>query len=747
MDAQEKEVHLLDYWRVLVKRRWVVYTAVSVLTTSAALGSLLMRPLYSASTRLQIESSSPNILPFQEVLTSVPDARNDFYQTQYGLIQSRRVAREAIASLRLERHPEFQVEAPALPQSGPGAEKVVEGKRIDRFLERLKVSPVRNSRLVDVSFSSHDRVLAAAAANRVAETYIAFNSQAQYNTSERATASLALQTANLQEEIDAKEKELQAYAREHGIIPLSEKQNISIKKLNDLNDSYTRAQASRIEAEARYAALRETQPRQVPEVRDSALIQELAAKSAELERRHAQLSEKYRPEWPEMMRLSREIDETRARIDSEHRQIYQQVLGAAEGAYRAALNQESYLKRAFEDTKGQSQDLSLKEIRYNNLKAEIANRRETLEALVRRQSETATSAGVNEAAAGNIRIVDPAEVPQKPSSPKILLNVLLSLLMGLALGAGLAFFFDYLDNSIKTPEEMTQAAQVPAIGLIPAERAQGSRLLLIKSSGPRGVSLRLIRAAAPQAAPQSRVELVSHEDPKSKVAEAFRELRTALLVSKAGGPPRTILVTSTQPGEGKTVVAVNLAISLAQIGRRVLLVDADLRKPRLHRLFAHDGGQGLSHYLSGTGPLRTQPWATEVPGLSIIPSGPQPPNPADLLDSERFDQIQRDLEAQGYQHIVYDSPPVLAVADPAIMAGRVEAVLLVVQAGVTARDALGHAVHRLQQVKARIVGGVLNQIDLAQQAYYGYSYGRYYGHEGAPAGASDGAPPRAQGLP
>src|SRR6185503_18721691 len=276
-EAQERDSHLLDYWNVLQKRRWVIYTSLTVLTVTVTLGSLLMRPVYTATTRLQIEPAAPNILPFQDVMATAPDQRNDFYQTQYGLIQSRRVAREVIVSLGLDKHPDFKVKASL-------AEDLQEGKRIDVFLEDLKVAPVRNSRLVDVSFSSHDRALAAKAANRVADTYIAFNTKAEYNTSERATTSLTHQIANLQDEIDAKEKELQAYAKDKGIFVLNEKQNIILKNLNDMSDTFARAQADRIDKEARFAALRQASPVDLPEVMDSKLIQDLTAKSAELTR-------------------------------------------------------------------------------------------------------------------------------------------------------------------------------------------------------------------------------------------------------------------------------------------------------------------------------------------------------------------------------------------------------------------------------------------------------------------------------
>ncbi len=738
IDPKEKEIHLLDYWRILVKRRWVVYTSLAVVVSVTTLGSLLTRPVYTATVRLQIETSAPKILPFQEVMTSVPDFRNDFYQTQYGLIQSRRVAREVIASLHLDQNEEFRVAAP--PDStrpGPADKEAadrLEARRIDRFLARLKVAPVRNSRLVDVTFSSHDRGLSAAIANRVADTYIAFNSQAQYNTTERASLSLGHEIANLHDEIDAKEKELQAYASEHGIVALGEKQSITLKKLNDLSDSYTRAQATRIEKEARYAALKEASPADLPEVLDSRVVQDLTAKSAELERTRAEMSGKFKPEWPEMLRLNKQIEETHERIVEERQAIYDQVLGVAESAYRTARNQEEYLRRALEDQKRLTEQFNLKEIQYNNLRTEVANRRGTLDALVKRQSETSSSAGLNDPTAGNIRIVDPAEIPNKPSSPKIFLNFVLSLVTGLGLGLGLALFFEYLDKSIKTPEEMQQATGVPSIGLVPALRPEGGRLRVVRGNGGDTTT-----AMGP-------VELVTHEDPKSKVSEAFREVRTALLVSQAGGPPRSILITSTRPGEGKTAVALNLAITLAQTSRRVLLVDADLRRPRLHKLLDVENTRGLSNYLGGAESPRPEPVHTVIPRLDLIPSGPLPPNPADLLDSERFAQIQSEFTAQGYDHVIYDSPPILAVADAAIMAGRADAVILIVQAGVTPRDALTNATRRLHQVKAKIVGALLNQVDHLQQSYYGYSYKRYYGEEAAarpaPPAAPRPAPPR-----
>ena len=726
-EAQERQIHLVEYWRVLVKRRWIVYTSLTVVVATVALGSLMQVPLYTATTRLQIEQNAPNVQPFQEVMSTVPNNfRDDFYQTQYSLIQSRSVARDVIASLDLARHQEFDFDAPEEGRPGLTPEEMLEAMRVRILLGRLTVTPVRNSRLVDVSYISADPALAAAVANRVAETYIAFNSELRYNTSTRATTSLAHQIANLQEQLDKREQELQAYAREHGIIALSEKQDISLKNLNDLNDAYTRVRAVRIEKEARYAALRDSGPGDLTEVLQSQTIKELATNLADLTGRRAQLSQKYKPDWPEMVRLNHEIEEARERLDAERRIVYDQVLGAAESAYRSARSEEAKLKEALEEQTRQVQEFSVKEIEYNNRKAEIANKRTTLDALLKRQAETGSAAGLSDVAAGNLRIIDPAEVPASASSPRILRNVAMALVVGLLLGVGLAFFFDYMDRSVKSTEEMQQASGVPSIGLIPVHRSA------------RG-GLRVIRAARGSIAPATGIELISHSEPQSIISEAFREIRTALLVSKAGGPPRKVLVTSAHPGEGKTSVTVNLAITLAQIGHRVLLVDADLRKPRLHSILGCSNERGLSNYLADAGTPWPEPMATEIENLFIIPSGPLPPNPADLLDSERFVAVQKEMEAQGFDQIIYDSPPVLAVADPSIIAGRADAVVIVAQAGSTARDGLGHAVVRLRRVTSRIVGGVLNRADRALQAtYYGDPYRGYDSEEARRSSVSDG---------
>ena len=693
--------HLLDYWRVVHSRRWVVLMFLIVTVSVVALLSFLAEPMYTASVRIQIERSTPNVLPFKDVVTLVPDHTNDFDATQVGLIRSRRLAREVIRSLKMARHDAFRMEG--VP------EEIADSRRINTFLGRLRVEPFGKTSLFDISFRSPDPELAAQVATRVAETYITFCSETRYNTSERATESLTLQIANLQEEIDRKEKEIQGYAREHGIIPLDQNEDITLKNLADLRSAQIQSKADRIEKEAAFKAIEASDSGSLEEVVKNSVAQKLANKLADLERHRAQLSAKVKPDWPEMVRLNREIEATRMQLDDERQRIYEQVLGAAQNTFLAAREEESALEQAIEEETLVYQELSLKKIRYDSLKSEISDMRETLGALVKRQTETDSSAGVH-LAASNARIVDPAETPLSPSSPRTRLNLFLATFVGLLLGVGLAFLLEYLDLSINSPEEIHRVTGLGTIGLVPVASPRSRWRAMVPGAKPDG---------------KQRVELTALQDVRSPVSEAFREMRTALMVSQAGGPPQTVLVTSSQPGEGKTAVSLNLALTLVQLGRRTLLVDADLRKPRLHRLLGTPNEEGFSSCLGAAETTMPLPLNTEVPGLDLLPSGPLPPNPSDLLDSDRFTQVMNELLARGYDHIILDSPPILPVADPVIMSRRVDGVCLVVGAGVTRRDAVAHAMERLRQVDAKVIGAVLNRAEEGKGGYYGSRYHTY----------------------
>lgn len=720
----ERQVHLLDYWQVLLKRRWIVYSSLLLVTGLVTLGSFLVRPLYTTTVQLQIEKYRPNVLPFQDVMTSYTDFRDDFYETQSRLIQSRTVARAVVRKLELAQHSLFEI-SPTKREELHLTPDDVELRLADKVRAATKVDLIRNSRLANVSFVSADPQMSAQIANAIADAYIQFNAQAAYSSSEQATESMSRQVETLRGEISEKERQLQEYARQQEIIPLDDRQNVTTQKLNDLNIAYTKAQTARIEKEARYAAFKEFPVESIPELMNNELLQTLAANHAELERDYASMSKRFKPEWPALARLKSEMDKVKSRLEAERTDLHKRMLGDAREQYQAALKEEQALGEALGLQKTEAQEAGLRTIEYNNLKIEIDNRRKTLEAMMKRQSETGATAGMAETRITNVRVVDRAEVPRFPSSPRKLFNFLLSLLGGLGLGVGLAFFFDYMDDSINTAEDLTKAAGIPCLGLIPAHDQSGRRLRVVRGKAANGDESR------------PEIDLAALRDARSHVSEAFREVRTGVLVSSPGRPPKNLLVTSSQPREGKTATALNLAITLAQLSRKVLLVDADLRRPRLHKALGVGNEAGLSNVLSGGDDVAALTIPAGCPGLFLLPSGPTPPNPAELLDSAEFTALAQRLCADGsYDHVIYDSPPILHVADAAIMAARMDAVILVVQASQTPRDNVARAAEKLRLVKARLLGALLNQVDLTGRGYRA-SYYTYYGQEAEGAGAPE----------
>ncbi len=730
----ERQVHLLDYWQVLIKRRWVIYSCLLLVTGLVTLGSFLVRPLYTATVQLQIEKYQPNVLPFQDVVASYTDFRDDFYETQSRLIQSRSVARAVVRELNLGSHPDFEIPASKTAELNLSPEEV-ELRLSDRVRAATQVELIRNSRLVNVSFRSSDAAMSARVANQLAEAYIRFNAQTAYNATEMATESMSRQIESLRQETSDKERQLQQYAREQQIVTLDGKQDVTSQTLNDLNVAYTRAQTVRIEKEARYAALRETSAEALPDLMNNELLQTLATKLAELEREHASMSKHFKPEWPALARLRIEMDKVKSQLESDRANLHRRLLGDARGQYTAALKEEQSLGEALARQKQEVQEANVRSIEYNNLKSEIENRRKTLEAMVKRQSETGATAGMRDDPLTNVRIVDRAEVPRFPSSPRKLFNLLLSLAAGLGLGIALAFFFDYMDDSIHGTEDLARVSGLPCIGLIPVQSVGGRRLRVVRGKGGNGDDCRV------------EVDLASLRDTRSHLAEAFREVRTGLLVSSPGRPPKNLLITSSQPREGKTAAALNLAVTLTQLSRKVLLVDADLRRPRLHKALGLPADAGLSTHLSGGRDLKGLIVAAGAPGLFLLPSGPIPPNPAELLDSAEFIELVRRLtEDTAFDHVIFDSPPLLSVTDAAIMSGRMDGVIMVVQAGSTPRDNVRRAAEKLRLVKARVLGVMLNQVDSTGGGRYASSYYAYYGTDAESGEAAEaGAPVPSEG--
>jgi capsular exopolysaccharide synthesis family protein len=708
------EAHLGDYVRVLHKHRWTATSALLVVFGSVTIYTFTATPVYEAKVRLLIETENPNVVSFQEVIEQ-NKTTNDYYQTQYRMLEGRALARRTLDGAKLWSHPEFAgaktpglvtraLRASAEWASGlfGGSENPLklfasdethaEARAINRFLENLVVSPVRNSRLVDVRYESRDPGLAAQVANAHVKAYIEQNMEFKFLATKEASDWLAERMAEQRQHLEVGELALQQYREQNDAVSLEERQDIVVQRLADLNAAVTRARTTRIEKEALYRQLRSLQNKQAaldtfPAILSNGFIQQLKAALADLERQQAQLGEKLGERHPDMIKLRSALKSAEAKLEAEIGKAVQSI----GNEFQAALAQEQSLLRALEQQKDEALALNRKAIEYGVLQRDSGSNRQMFEALLQRAKETEISGQLK---TSNIRIADPAEVPDKPVRPRPVSYLLLALLGGGTLAVGLAFTFECLDNRIKSPEEIKAQLSLPFLGMVPALSHKGSE------------------ATSP---------ILNNGVPPSFV-EAFRAIRTNVVFSFTDDGCRSLLVTSTGPGEGKTVVAANLAIALAQAGRRVLLFDADLRRPRVHEVFDVEAEPGLSNLLVGQAKASEVVRKSAIADLWLLPAGRVPPNPAELLGSRRFKDFQATLRAH-FDWIVLDSPPMMAVTDPAIVAHAADGVLFVIGAEMTTRQAAQSALEQLDAAHARFVGAVLNRVDLKRNSYY---YSPYY---------------------
>jgi capsular exopolysaccharide synthesis family protein len=716
---------LLEYWAVLVRRRWVIYLVASAATVIALVGSFLSTPLYRATATLQVERQNPDILTFRDLSRTDYSwaAYTDFYQTQYKILASEAVARRAVDRLGLTSHPLFDgsPRRPGVlsrlkglvPHRAPVAPLDPEDAATATILGALEISPVRDSQLIKVSWIAREPQLAAQVANAVVDAYIQFNMESQYTTSDQATEFLVDQIGQLKREIAAIEKRLQDYGESKRIVSIDDSNNITFRALADIAQRRTAAQTELAQKEAAYRALTSSPPEALPEVLHSTLISRLKEEYAAYEAEFSEKSRQFKDGWPGMQTLKSKLEQAGERLDLETQRISRQVALAAEAEYHKALHEVRNLDALLQQHEEAAQRLKRDAVEFANLQSEVNKKRETLNTLIARQNEMALSTRLKDLdeTSSNIRIVDRARPPVAPFRPDVRLNVVLALVLGLGLGVGLALFQDYLDNTIATPGQLGALVPLPVLAVIP------------RHGSPAAPFARVRRRRSDDADP---TDLITHRDGRAGAAEAYRSLRTAILLSSPGGAPRRIMITSALPDEGKSLTALNLAVVLAQLGRRVLAVDTDLRRPRLHRPFNLDNRQGVTTYLSGLEPSSVPlVLPTGVDCLDLLPSGPVPPNPSELLNSAMFSKLIAWLLDSGYDHIVFDSPPALSVADPVIIGSAVDASILVVRAESTPKQSIRHAVDRFAQSGVRPIGAVLNDASLEGQPYTYYYYYRH----------------------
>jgi capsular exopolysaccharide synthesis family protein len=724
--GQPSALHLRDYARVLSERRTVVISCLVLVIAFTALISFLAVPQYQATTTIQIEQKTPESLTFGDGNSYGWEDYQDFYQTQYRVLQSRSVLRLAAERLDLPNRPEFALRKgsplgrlyswgmdlisfdSSEPEPAAGPEDPWQGS-INFIAARLTVEPVRNSKLVRLNFVDRDKKLCADAANAVAAAYEEFNTDTRFTTSSQARDFLAKQVARLQSEIAFEQGRLQDYGSEKEILALSNgTQDISEKALGDMNSKYVEAKGRLALAQARFEAAAKSDAESLPEVLTSPLIADLKKQYAQLEGEYSQMAERFKPDWPPLQQLQQELDSAKARLSLETETLAGQVRSVAKADYAKIKDEVAFLGRQVDSEKGEVQRVGRDAIEYASLKAGIETKRKILTDLLTRQSDNETTRALKDAPASNMRVIDRAEVPRAPFKPDITFNLMLAVVFGLGLGAGAAFLLDYLDNTVKTELDITRHAAIPALGFIPLYQP-----------------LRVVGAEEPAATSQYAADVACHADAHSSFAEAFKSLRTSFLMASPERAPRHVVITSCEALEGKSTVATNLAIAMTQLHRRIVIVDADLRRPRVHKVLGIRNDLGLSSFLSGNATVAEVLQESGIPDLFVITSGPLPPNPSELLASKALDAFLEKLDALGpFDHVFFDSPPLLQMADAVLLANRMDATILVTREGRTTHQALSSGAKRLRQSRARILGAVLNAVVERFGNYYYYRYHR-----------------------
>lgn len=704
----EDEIDLLAYWQILRKRRWLVLGVLASILALALLVTLLTPPVYRATTTLQIDREAAQIVQVDGM--EAPEAANsgDFYQTQYELLQSRALAERTADSLNLAnarslgsvaKHSWFSRLMQSLrPQT---REEAVASDKADKtqalrdavavVQDGLSIDPVRNSRLVKVSFDSGNPVFSARVANALAEGFIAQQLERKFDASSYAKKYLEDRLRQLKAKLEDSERQLVAFAQKEHIVNVTAgtgEQSLVSQNLSELNSQLADAQAQRIRAEARWREAAGASGAALPaDMLANSIIRTLQQQRADLQGQYQQKLQVYKPEYPDMKQLDGQIKELDKQIAGELRNIRASV----RSEYAAAQSQENLLLGKIDALRSQTLDVDNRSIQYNILKREVDTNRQLYDALLQRYKEVGIASGVG---TNNVSIVDRALPPQSRFKPNLPLNLAIGLLLGAMLGVLSAFVLEFMDQTLKTPQDVEQRLRLSVLGIIPRLKKQ-------------------------------EIPAQALRDLRSAFSEAYRSVRTALQFSTDAGVPKVLLVTSAGPSEGKSTTAWSLARNFAQLGKRTLLIDGDLRNPSLHKVAEIRGEIGLSNLLSGAATINEAVQDTDDPRLKIVLAGPLPPNPAELLAGSKLISLLT-VAAESYDQIVIDGPPVLGLADAPILANASAGTLLVVEAGKTRIQAAQMSVKRLMVARARIIGVVLSKYAAQQHGYgYGYGYGSY----------------------
>jgi capsular exopolysaccharide synthesis family protein len=681
-ETEAEKIHLRDYLEILIRRKWFLIIFLVSIVTMVTIATFLLTPLYRATTTLEISRENPDIVTFENT-PYMQRLKDDYFQTQYRIIKSRNLAKRVVNRLSSEN-------ISLVKKNSEGDIKNKESDRddVDTFLKRLEVLPITKSNLVELQFTSHDPQLTAKIANTAAEEYITFTLENKTEPTREASLRLEKQIEPLRKKFEESNKRLKDFISKNQFIFLDKGddfENLQSTKISNLSQELNKATADRILKQALYQEIKESGVNNRA-VLENPEIQAIRREHITLETEYAKLSRLYESAHPKLLFLKEQLDklEFNKIINKEA----ERIIKARESDYKTAVKREKFLSDTISRLNRGFTDYPQKMLQYEIIKREVDTNRTLYNNLLQRQKEVSVSTAL---AGSNIHILDRAEPPRSPYKPNKTRNILLSLIFGLFGGICLAFFAEYFDDTIKTGEEIEKRTRLPFLGAIPFKKIEAGQFI--------------------------RVNAYKNETMK----EAFRSISTYIQFSTASKPPKQILFTSPLNGEGKTTSSVNTAMSLTNFLGKGVIVDADLRKPSIHNFFSIDNSSGLSSFLSGNVEFEEMIKKFPYLNLDVIPAGPVPPNPSELLHSERMRELVDALSAI-YDFMIVDSPPVLGLSDSPILATFVEGVIVVIKANSTPRDALIQTKKILNGVNAKILGVVLNGIS-HEPFYYSSIYG------------------------
>ncbi len=707
IEAQGGEPHITfaSFWDILVKRMGTIIAATVVVAVLAAIYSFKMAPVYEATASIEVETDYPQLSSLNTVYNQTPIEDYSFLTTQMRVLQSDNLAWTTMEQLGLDRVGPDPSGAGGAGQSASQIAGARKTAMIESFKAGTLVEQDKDTRIIEVSYQCGNPELAANIVNHLINNYIEFSIQSRYDFTRRASSVMEQQLQDLKARMEKSQQALIDYERRNLIVNIGDKQTIDDQKLDQLNRDLAAAESDRIQKESVYELAKDNQG-QVGIIMQDPVLLHLEEKYADAKAEYVDALAQYGPNFPKVVRLRDQLAQVQALMDDDHKRALEKI----HNDYLASETREKLLQDALTKENEQVSALSQHMIDHNILRREFEINQQLYQTLLERLKDATLSATLQ---APNVHVIDQATPPLHPIRPNRKRNVAVGMIIGVILGITLGFVQEALDSSVRTTEEAERLVNAPALAVIPSE-----------GEGRRRESLAAAQALG--AGSGDGVGLAVLKRPSSVLAESFRSLRTSVLLSTAPRPPQSMLVTSPQVGEGKTSIASNLAMSFAQRGGEVLIVDADLRRPCIAKTMGLPNEKGLSSFLTGAHSLdEVLIRYDRVPNLWVLPAGPRPPDPAELLSSHMMEATLKAL-LERFTHVVIDSPPLLLVTDAVVLSAMVDGVILVVSSGATTRGALSRAHKILENAGSRVLGMVLNKVDMRFDTYYGYYYGPYH---------------------